>query len=94
MAIMAVTMPLTAPTTQVLGEAKNRTVAEIKSILSRFGGSLGGPGSTSYIFVGESKEPSFTVQVAGSDVEKVTKLVTELNAQDDVQEVFTNHELI
>src|SRR3989344_3537506 len=46
-----------------LTDNKNRTVSEIRGILDRAGGSIGGAGSTSYIFGSDPKNPSFEIPV-------------------------------
>ncbi len=69
---------------------KNRTVAEIRNLLERSGGSLGTSGSASYIF-DKDFNPSFTVPLSGDDYAKVSKLVEVLNDHPDVVEVYANH---
>lgn len=70
---------------------KNRTVSELKFILAKHHGSLGSPGSTSYIFKGETKEPTFFVELDASAKERVQTLLAELDDHDDIQELFTNY---
>lgn len=72
----------------------NRTVAEIKNIFNKCDGSLGNPGSTTYIFVGEEKIPAFEIEIEeGRTRETVKKLVGLLDDHDDVQEVYSNYTL-
>jgi len=74
---------------------KNRTVAEIRSMFSRLGGSLGGAGSTSYIFGQDPENPSFTVEVGDPETAgKLERLHEELDAHDDVQEVYSNFSVV
>lgn len=73
-----------------LTDNNNRTVAEIKTILSKNNGSLGTPGSTAYVFDLETMSPTFTVELSDNDLEKNEKLIELLEDNDDVQEVFTN----
>ncbi|MBP8961142.1 YebC/PmpR family DNA-binding transcriptional regulator [Patescibacteria group bacterium] len=72
---------------------KNRTVAEIRNILERFGGSLGTIGSASYIF-DKQNVPSFVVPLNEVDYEKVVDLIETLEDHDDVVEVYANHSKI
>lgn len=70
---------------------KNRTVAEIRVLFDRSGGSLGNTGSTSYIFGDDPENPSFEIEI--EDLEKaqhLMDLVDKLEEQDDVSEVFAN----
>jgi YebC/PmpR family DNA-binding regulatory protein len=74
---------------------KNRTVAEIRNIFSRHGGSLGGAGSTSYVFGSDPENPSFCVEVADKDLSgKLINLSEELDNHDDVNDVYSNFELL
>ncbi|HLD51238.1 hypothetical protein A3K34_01025 [candidate division WWE3 bacterium RIFOXYC1_FULL_40_10] len=74
-----------------LTDNKNRTVAEIRSIFSRFGGSLGGAGSTSYIFTPDPDNPIFSMDLNDNALAaKLMNLLEELEDQDDIQEVYTN----
>jgi YebC/PmpR family DNA-binding regulatory protein len=76
----------------VLTDNKNRTVSDIKNVLGRYSGSLGGPGSTSYIFQsdGDDMIPTFTVPLDDSQLEKVSDLIEALEDLDDVQQVYDN----
>lgn len=70
---------------------KNRTVAEIRVLFDRAGGSLGNNGSTSYIFGEDPDNPSFEIEI--DDVEKAKKvmdLAEKLEDNDDITEVFAN----
>lgn len=70
----------------------NRTSSEIKHILSKHGSSLANKGAASWAF--EKKdgvwEPKTTIPLSPEDKEKLTKLIDELEENDDVQEVYTN----
>jgi YebC/PmpR family DNA-binding regulatory protein len=68
---------------------KNRTSAEIKSILKNFGGSLGEPGSASYAF--SEDVPNFKVPV--EDKEKFRRLLDKLSSLEDVVSVLHNGKL-
>ena len=71
----------------------NRTVAEIRNIFSKHGGSLGGSGSTSYIFSPDPENPSYMVEVAPEDAKKLEGLLEDIDDHDDVQDVYVNFEL-
>ena len=74
-----------------LTDNKNRTVAEIRNIFSKFGGSLGGAGSTAYIFQPDPENPSFNLEIDDiSQAHKLTNLLEELDDHDDVQDVYVN----
>lgn len=77
---------------KAITDNKNRTVAEIRNIFVRAGGSMGGAGSTAYIFGQDPENPTFTIEVSdpGAAV-KVDKLFDELDEHDDVQEVYANY---
>jgi YebC/PmpR family DNA-binding regulatory protein len=73
-----------------LTDSTNRTVAELKNIFSKSGGSLGAPGCTSYLFDATTKEPSYLSGVDDSNKEKNLKLLEHLEDNDDVQEIYSN----
>ena len=73
---------------------RNRTGSEVRFAFSKFGGSLGGPGSAMYMFQQDATGgyvPTIPAMgVAEADLEKVEKLTEALEAIDDVESVFTN----
>ena len=71
----------------------NRTVTEIRTIFNKSGGSLGGAGSTAYIFGEDFENPLFKVESADSAKEKLLNLYETLTEHDDVSEVYTNFDL-
>lgn len=75
-----------------LTDNKNRTVAEIKHLLSKRGLSLAGQGAAIWAFnkTAEGYEPTTTVPLSDNDGEALTGLLDELDEHDDVQEVYTN----
>ena len=76
---------------KVLTDNKNRTVADIRYIFDRHGGSLGGAGSTAYIFGNDPANPTFEVEIGEpGKVKKIVDLIDALEENDDVQEVFAN----
>lgn len=73
---------------------KNRTVQEIKHILTKNGFELGTPGSALWAF-SKSADGRFSpneplMEVTGEDEVKLTQMLELLDEQDDVQEIFTN----
>jgi YebC/PmpR family DNA-binding regulatory protein len=81
-----------------LTDNKNRTAQEIKHILSKNGFSLGGIGSVTWAFEKTPTEegivfkPTSTIPLGEEDLGLLSKLVEDLEENDDVQEVFTNAE--
>ena len=77
-----------------LTDNKNRTVAEIKHLLSKRGLSLAGQGAASWAFMktAEGYEPTTTVPLLDEDGQALADLLEELDEHDDVQEVYTNAE--
>ncbi|MBI2414450.1 YebC/PmpR family DNA-binding transcriptional regulator [candidate division WWE3 bacterium] len=70
---------------------RNRTVAEIRLLFDRAGGSLGATGSTAYIFGADPENPMFEIEVDDAKKAKdLFDLVEKLEEQDDIQEVFAN----
>jgi len=65
----------------------NRTVGEIKSILDKKGGSLGGPGSVSYL---KNLDPIPMIELFGDDMKKARLLLSALDDHEDVTDVWTN----
>lgn len=77
-----------------LTDNKNRTVAEIKHLLSKRGLALAGQGAALWAFskTAEGYEPQTTVPLSEEDGEALSSLLEELDDHDDVQEVYTNAE--
>lgn len=77
---------------KTLTDNKNRTVSEIKSILSDFGGKLGGPGSVLWNF--EKSEaglkPKNIMEANEETKTQYEKLLEMLDEQDDVEEIYDN----
>jgi YebC/PmpR family DNA-binding regulatory protein len=78
----------------VVTDNRNRTAAEIRTLFERGGGSLGGPGSTSYLFsVASDGTAAVVVPMPVEEVgvrEKVHALVEALEERDEVEQVITN----
>lgn len=75
---------------RALTDNRNRTVAEMRNIFSRHGGSLGGAGSVAYIF-GDLENPSYEIEVLDANkARSVLNLVDALEEDADVSEVYSN----
>jgi len=75
-----------------LTDNKNRTSAEIKHVLGKYGASLAGRGAASWAF--EKKNEAWiskiTVPLGEDDKKKLGDLVQELEESEDIQAVFVN----
>lgn len=78
---------------KVLTDNLNRTVSEIRGLFTKYGGSLGGAGSTAYIFVKDPENPSFKVSPSEEDLNRLIRLYGDLDDHDDVQEVYVNFDI-
>ncbi len=79
---------------EALTTNKNKAAQEVKHILTENGFSLATPGSASWAFKREGVTwvPVTTVDLEDTDLEALQKLVDALEANEEVQEVFTNVE--
>lgn len=77
---------------KTLTDNKNRTVSEVKTILGKFGGKLGGPGSVMWNFEmsGSELKPKSIMEVNEEIKAQYEKLLEALDDQDDVQEIYDN----
>lgn len=79
---------------EALTDNRNKAAQEVRHILSKNGFALGGIGSVMWGFqkIDNTLTPTITVPLSDSDAELLTKLIEELEASDEVQEVVTNAE--
>ncbi len=79
---------------EALTDSRNRTAQEIKHLLSEQGLALASPGSALWAFekTAEGYAPKTPVLLSDPDNEKLMKILEEIDAHDDVEEVFTNAE--
>ncbi len=75
---------------ECLTDNKNRTVAELKHIFERHGGSLGEPGCVSWIF---EKKGIIAIEVDKVDEDRLLEIVLEAGAE-DVRNTGTQYEVI
>ncbi len=79
---------------EALTENRNKAAQEIRHILSKNGFALAGIGSVMWAFQKIENEltPTMTVPLSEADTSILMKLVEELEANEEVQEVITNAE--
>ncbi len=78
---------------EAITDNKNRTLAEIKHILSSFNSKLAESGSVKYLFdkKGEDWLPKYSTEITDEKLkEQLTKLFEALDEQDDVKEIYSN----
>ena len=77
---------------KTLTDNKNRTVSEIKTILGKYGGKLGGVGSVTWNFkiFGSEYKPKSVMEVDREVKARYEKLLAALDEQEDVQKVYDN----
>jgi YebC/PmpR family DNA-binding regulatory protein len=73
-----------------LTDNKNRTAAEVKTVIGKNGYSLGAQGSAGYIFNGG--EPTFKTPLSDKDSESLQKVLDDLEELDDVTDIVHNAE--
>ena len=79
---------------EALTDNRNKAAQEIRHILSKNGFALGAIGSVMWGFAKEDGElkPTMNIPISDEDGELLEKLVDDLEASDEVQEVITNAE--
>lgn len=79
-----------------LTDNNNRTASELRTLLSKHGGSLAGPGSAAYMFERDS-EGGFTtkikIELDEEQVSSILELVDLLRQNEDVEDVFVAADL-
>lgn len=78
---------------ETLTDSRNRTAAEIKHLLSEQGIALASPGSAAWAFTrlpDGTYEPQTTVELAEGDNARLIEILEEIDAHDDVENVYTN----
>lgn len=71
---------------------RNKASQEIKFILSKHNGSLAAQGAAAWAFTKseEGWEPNSTIPLSEDDGSTLSKLIEELESNDEVQDVYTN----
>ncbi len=84
----------TAIVIETLTDNRNKAAQEIKHILSRNGFALAGMGAATWAFekTAEGWVPKTTIPLSDDDLKLLETLVSELEGNDDVQDVYTNAE--
>lgn len=78
-----------------LTDNNNRTSQEIKSILTKNGGSLGAQGSVAWNFTKQADQswtPNTTMEISDNEKESLENLINLLEENDDVQDIYSNLE--
>lgn len=77
---------------EALTDSKNRTIAEVKKILSDHGAKWAEPGSVRWAF--DEKDgafiPKFPQELNREDGDKLAELIEAFEEHEDVQEIYTN----
>jgi len=74
---------------EVVTDNRNRTIAEVRNLFTRYGGNLGETGCAAYVFT-DKEHPTFAIELDEGAKEKVSGLAQALSDLDDVQEIYTN----
>jgi YebC/PmpR family DNA-binding regulatory protein len=79
---------------ECLTENKNKSAQEVRHALTKNGFAMAGIGSVMWAFAKENGEltPTMTVALSDEDTELLDKVVNDLEACEEVQEVITNAE--
>lgn len=79
---------------EALTDSRNRTSQEIKHLLTKNGLALAAQGSASWAFEksAEGYAPKSTIPLSEADNAALMKVLGEIDAHDDVEEVYTNAE--
>ena len=79
---------------EALTDNRNKAAQEIKAILAKHETELAAPGSAAWAFTKspEGLVPNMTMPLEDADIEKLQALVEALEANDEVQDVYTNAE--
>ena len=77
---------------ETLTDSRNRTAQEMKHLLSENGIALATPGSAAWAFekTHDGYTPKSTVELSSEDEELLMKILSIIDANDDVQEIYTN----
>jgi YebC/PmpR family DNA-binding regulatory protein len=83
----------TALVIEAMTDNRNRTVQELKHLLSLNGGTLANPGAAMWAFTKNAEgvfEPMSPIELSDEDNQKVANLMEALEEHDDINQIFTN----
>jgi YebC/PmpR family DNA-binding regulatory protein len=83
----------TALVIEAYTDNRNRTVQELKHLLSLHGGTLANPGAAIWAFAKNAEgklEPTVPIELSEDDMQKMAELSDALEDHDDVSDVYTN----
>ncbi len=73
---------------------RNRTIAEIKTLLKNHNAKWAEPGSVTWVFENEGEpKAKFPLEISKEDSKELNTLVDTLEEHDDIQSVYTNAKL-
>jgi len=80
---------------EAVSDNRNRTVAEVKSVLTKGGGKWAEAGSVRWAFdppaePGGGWRAKFPQELSPADKENLLKLISELETQEDIQKIFSS----
>lgn len=78
---------------ELITDNRNRTIAEIKHILTKSGGKLAETGSVKYLFDKNNEEwiPKYPLEITDQkSKDQLNKLFESLDENEDVQEIYSN----
>jgi len=78
---------------ELITDNRNRTVAEIKHILTKLGGKLAETGSVKYLFDKNNEEwiPKYPLEITNQKTkDQLNRLFETLDGNEDVQEIYSN----
>jgi len=80
---------------EAITDNRNRSLSEIKRILSLHGAKFSEPGSVLWAFEHKNNnwEPKNTLKLDENNAQSLNKLLEALDEHDDVQEIYTNNAL-
>ena len=80
---------------EIITDNRNRTIAEVKHILSKHQGKIGGQGSVMWAFqrIGGELKPQNILDISEEGQKKLLTLFEALDDNDDIQNLYTNVEL-
>jgi len=75
---------------EAVTDNRNRTVAELRTLMEKNGGRMGEMGTVSYLFEKKGQEYVPLYPITLSDTEKASEFLNVISEHDDVQEVYAN----